>query len=560
MKTKDLFSIAAAGLLFLSGCASDEATKTNERSTEGMTAFVVSDAQPKSRTTADYDGTGLDFYWTAGDRLWVNNTAATPALIQDARNDINDKLTASPIAGGVQRAAKAKFWFEGSYTAASYPLRYTGKGNTQSDKVTIKASQTQTIPNDASHIGEDGDCGVATATKPAGVAQYHFTLNHTAAYATFLPYNAEGEISGAKITKIKITADQAIAGTFDFDDSGIKLASRPTATPANQSIELTLGTAGTGFGFKQTADIAKNAATMVVAPGTYATLKVEYTLYDADTHVTGTVTRNYSNVTFTAGLNKKVSGDLGISVYENKYYLWDAQHDAWYGYYQYQPTYDGAPAGEHYPQSEAADPDRWYNTADNPTMPTHASNSCKDCPNLNQMIWYCVKGNPHWDGQKPWSVLGHLYVGGMWFKKAQKIADDEGTNLTAMQTGFPDPNTGVMTDWRTKKSDDFPIFQIVENPSENHSGFFKPAAPISALSSTADYFYLPAFGAFFSRIAADGTTEAPFTPQWGAYWSSTRVPASVSNASGMYFTKNQVYAQPNGYAAGAYYTNSNLFK
>lgn len=565
MKTKDLFSIAAAGLLFLSGCASDEATKTNERSTEGMTAFVVSDAQPKSRTTADYDGTGLDFYWTAGDRLWVNNTAATPALIQDAWNDINDKLTASPVAGGVQRAAKAKFWFEGSYTAASYPLRYTGKGNTQSDKVTIKAQQAQTLPNDASHIGEDGDCGVATATKPTGVAQYHFTLNHTAAYATFLPYNAEGEISGAKITKIKITADQAIAGTFDFDDSGIKLASRPTATPANQSIELTLGTAGTGFGFKQTADIAKNAATMVVAPGTYATLKVEYTVNDPDTHNGTTVTRNYTNVTFTAGLNKKITVDLSIPVYENKYYLWDAQHDAWYGYYQYQPTYDGAPAGEHYPQSEAAAPDRWFNTATNPTVAINASNSCKDCPNSNQMIWYAMKGNPHWDEQKVWSVMGHLYTGGMWFKKAQKIADDESTNLAAVKNGYPDPNTGVMTDWRTKKTSDpgFPTMHPVDNPSITVPGFENTTInPVSALASTADYFFLPLSGVFgVWSGATPGSFVSKFMAGYGDYWSSNNIPsAGPDSAVALDFSKTKITVIFNGGMLAARYVEPHLFK
>ena len=568
MKTKDLFSIAAIGLLFLSGCASDEATKTNERSTEGMTAFVVSDAQPKSRTTADYDGTGLDFYWTAGDRLWVNNTAATPALIQDAWNDINDKLTASPVAGGVQRAAKAKFWFEGSYTAASYPLRYTGKGNTQSDKVTIKAQQAQTLPNDASHIGEDGDCGVATATKPTGVAQYHFTLNHTAAYATFLPYNAEGEISGAKITKIKITADQAIAGTFDFDDSGIKLASRPTATPANQTIELALGTAGTGFGFKQTADIAKNAATMVVAPGTYATLKVEYTVDDPDTHNGTTVTRNYTNVTFTPGKNKRITVDLGIPIYENKYYLWDARHDAWYGNYQYQPTYDGAPADSHYPQSATADPDRWYNTATNPTVAINASNSCKDCPNMNQMIWYAMKGNPHWDEQKVWSVMGHLYVGGMWLKKAQKIADDEGTNLTAMKNGFPDPNAGgVMTDWRTKTEANFPTFHTVEDPSITCQGFYNSTIkPISALASTADYFFLPLIGTFGIKPGWNGLPpmSVKYYTGYGNYWSSNNVVGQTGDglsrgAFNLCFTKNNIYAATSG-AFYALYVAPTWFK
>ncbi|MGP1481485.1 MAG: hypothetical protein ACTTJL_07305 [Hoylesella enoeca] len=555
--TKAKLIFAAAALAFLASCASDDTTNKQteqEPGTEGLTSFVEDDNS--TRTTGEYDGSGLNFYWTAGDRLWVNNGT----LIQDSKNDINTKLVTSTVPGGVNRAAQAKFWFSGTYTASSYPVRYTGKNGTK-DKVTIKASQSQTIPNDASHIGEDGDCGVATATKPVGGGQYHFTLDHKAAYATFLPYNAEGEISGAKITKIKVTANQAIAGTFDFDDSGLKLASRPTAAPANQTIELDLSTMK--FGVPKAVDIAKNAATMVVAPGTYATLKVEYTVNDPDTHNGTTVTRNYTNVTFTAGLNKKITVDLGIPVYENKYYMWDAQHDAWYGYYQYQPTYDGAPADSHYPQSETADPDRWFNTALNSTVAINASNSCKDCPNSNQMIWYTMKGNPHWDEQKVWSVMGHLHTGGMWFKKAQKIADDEGTNLAAMKNGYPDPNTGVMTDWRTKKTSDpgFPTMHSVGDPSITASGFENNTInPVSALASTADYFFLPLSGAF-GVWGSSGNFTSKFMAGYGFYWSSNNTPsAGTGGAVALDFSKTKITVNFSGAAPCARYVEPTSFK
>ena len=217
MKTKDLFSIAIAGLVFFTGCASDDtANKQTEQEpgTEGLTGFV--EELPATRTTADYDGTGLNFYWTAGDRMWVNNGGT---LTQDAYNNIASKLENNPAnPSAVKRAAKAKFWFNGTFTASSYPVRYTGKNGTK-DKVTIKASQTQTIPNDASHIGEDGDFGVATATKPAGVAQYHFTLDHKAAYLTFMPYTTQAWGPNATIQKIRVytgNTSDALAGTFDL--------------------------------------------------------------------------------------------------------------------------------------------------------------------------------------------------------------------------------------------------------------------------------------------------------------------------------------------------------
>ena len=189
MKTNILSLLAIAGLITFAGCASDDtANKQNEQElgTEGLTSFVEEDNT--TRTTGEYDGSGLNFYWTAGDRLWVNTgTATSPVLKQDSKNNISDLLVANPaIPTGVKRAAKAKFWFAGTYTASSYPVRYTGK-NGAKDKVTIKSYQMQDIPNDASHIGKDGDCGIAQAQKQSD-GRYHFTLDHKAAYITFMPY------------------------------------------------------------------------------------------------------------------------------------------------------------------------------------------------------------------------------------------------------------------------------------------------------------------------------------------------------------------------------------
>ena len=70
MKTNILSLLAIAGLLTFAGCASDDTTnKSNEQEpgTEGLTSFVEEDNA--TRTTAEYDGSGLNFYWTAGDRL-----------------------------------------------------------------------------------------------------------------------------------------------------------------------------------------------------------------------------------------------------------------------------------------------------------------------------------------------------------------------------------------------------------------------------------------------------------------------------------------------------------
>ena len=482
MKTKILSLLAIAGLLFFTGCASeDTANKQNEQEpgTEGLTSFV--EEAPATRTTAEYDGSGLNFYWTAGDRLWVNNGT----LIQDTRNNIASKLENNPAnSSAVQRAAKANFWFNGTFTASSYPVRYTGKNGTK-DKVTIKANQTQTIPNDASHIGEDGDFGVATATKPAGGTQYHFTLDHKAAYATFLPYNAPGAIEGAKITKIKVSANEAMAGTYTLNDAGTLTSPLSTST----SITLTLN----NFSLPKASSAAINAATMVIAPGTYTNFIVEYTLHDPVTHVTGTITKTYPSVTFMAGLNKKVKTDLQVPVYgQDIYYMWDAAVGQYYWYGHLDS--DGKPDGN-YPQNNTDS--RWYREDASAPFPA-ANRSNKDCPNANELIWYCMQGDPHWDNQTFWATMGHLHTGGMWFKKKAKIS------------GFTDANYNG-TDYR-------PTFNTFTNNS------IIQGTP----SNLNDYFYLPANGYY-----ANGTWYSGGS--YGAYWSSTPNPVDVHSVYSLHF-------------------------
>lgn len=499
MKTKILSLLAIAGLLFFTGCASeDTANKQTEQepSTEGLTGFV--EEVPATRTTAEYDGSGLNFYWTAGDRIWVNNGGT---LTQDAYNNISSKLENNPAnPSAVQRATKAKFWFNGTFTASSYPVRYTGKNGTK-DKVTIKASQTQTIPNDASHIGEDGDFGVATATKPAGVAQYHFALDHKAAYITFMPYTDQGVVAGAKLQKIRVftgNPSDALAGTFDLADDGT--LSNPAST--SNSVELTVPnfsipststytTNGPTMVVKPIIEpYATNGATMVVNPGTYNNVSIEYTVHDPVTNVTGTITKTYPSVTFMAGRNKKVNTDLQVPVYyQDSYYMWDAAEgqDYWCGHLDS----DGKPDGN-YPLNNT-DP-RWHREdASLPCPP--ANRSAKDCPNVNELIWYAKHGEPHWDNTTLWATMGHLYTGGMWLKKKDKIS------------GFTDINY-YGTDYRLATDTNFPNPNITQGKPSNIS----------------DYFYLPALGWY-----QNGTLYS--VGEIGYYWSSSPSTSVTKNLS-----------------------------
>ncbi|WP_051559283.1 hypothetical protein [Hoylesella enoeca] len=122
----------------------------------------------------------------------------------------------------------------------------------------------------------------------------------------------------------------ALAGTFDLADDGT--LSNPTST--SNRVELSVN----NFPLPSTEAYATNGATMVVNPGTYSNVSIEYILRDPVTQTYGSITKTYSSVTFTAGKNKKVHTDLQVTEYPgNNYYMWDAQQNYWAGY-----EWDGA--------------------------------------------------------------------------------------------------------------------------------------------------------------------------------------------------------------------------
>lgn len=517
MNTKHLFT--ATSLLIaatLASCAGDETTPAGQQqqnlNTNGMTEFAVVEnnienvGTPQTRTYGEYTGSSVRFYWTSNDRLWTNNAAATPALTVSNHSTI-------PATNG--KETTAKFYFDDALTAPSYPVRYTGNGNTAGDKVTIKAAQAQQSPNEGAHIGTDGDCGTATAYRqPNG--SYQFTLSHKASYLTFMPYYSSdldptftpGFASSVKLTQIKVSADQYLAGTYGFNDTGILLT---TAASTSQSITLTLNGGGTnGFEIPTVADHTKNAAIMVVAPGSYTNFTVEYTLHDQVTNVTGTVKKNYGNITCNVGNNKKIAADLTVPNYSNaKWTMWDAKQTYWQGHESTQARIDKQTGIEH-PQIPS-DP-RWYSSS-----LTTATNLCADCPNVNEMFWYALHGEAHWDATKVWCVWGHLYQGGMWFLKKANIPNFN-------------PNQWNGHDWRVENHKD----AYVNNPNIK-------TEPISD-ADLHKYFYLPAL---------ENMDEGNWSPVgvYGCYWTSTPT-KDPEWAFSLLFAKNLLYVHARGRKEG----------
>ena len=510
MKRQYLWALPVVALFTLSSCSNDDTVPENKGKQNvvpaEMTEFAVDDGT--TRTMGVYTGSRIDFYWTRGDKLWINNTAVTPPLVQSSKDDITDK------------AATAKFYFDGTYNAQSYPVRYTGNGNNVGDRVTIKSEQKQATPNDGTHIGTDGDCGTATATRGAD-GKYHFTLSHKASYITFIPYYSYEFAEDVKVTQIKITADEVLSGEFNFDDNGLDLTSRTTVGNPKKSITLKLkdDSDNNGFSIPTSPNHTKNAAIMVLAPGTYHNFTVEYRLYDQKTLVYGTVSKNYGKVTFYEGKNKKVEANLPVPHYSSdRYYMWDAaigQH-TWKDFESSQPILNDE-IDSHYPKisSDA----RWYN----PVMhPATASRSAKDCPNANEFLWYLMYGEPHWD-PSIWSIMKHLYDGGMWLKKLSVIAKDQHKTLQELKAAAPGG-----TNYTTNNPSAPKIYDAYVKDNTN----IKLGKP----TNSSDYIFLPTFGYYLA-----GTGKLTFLGRYGYYWSSTPRPDGGLNAYNLYIQRDKVH-------------------
>ena len=120
------------------------------------------------------------------------------------------------------------------------------------------------------------------------------------------------------------------------------------------------------------------------------------------------------------------------------------------------------------------------------------------------MTWYAAAGDPRWDADELWTAMGHLFKGGMWFKKKANIS------------GFSDNTAYNGRDWRTNS----------DNGDWSASQTLPDAAEIG------NYFYLPALGYYYSgQLAYVGS---------GYYWSSSVSTWDNDHAYGLTFSSGHV--------------------
>ena len=511
LKTRLLSFAAFCGLtLAFASCVNEDVaqgtTGTEIENDKNLTTFVAGD-ETKTRTSMDY--TTGDFFWEAGDKIWVKD------------DDGTWQQSSNAPAG---KEASFKFKVPGKFkNSTSYKVYYPGK-NGSNNQVTIPAAQTQAAPNSTAHFGVSGDCGTADASKLSN-GSFAFALDHQAAILVFQPYTSNTILKDCYLTKVEVSSNNDITHTYTLDPTTGEL----TGTGSGKQIILTTkgsGSYANGFPLNTTsASVATNGAYMVIKPGTH-TLRVRYWVKDVATNVEGTITKLLPSTTYAKNTYYDMTANLNVTNYDgDKYYMWDAQQNYWAGHEwnsanPWQPTLSTQPANLNYAQSNTDS--RYYNEGSGSPRfdATHAS--CKDLPNVNEMTWYAKEGDPRWDADELWTTMGHLYKGGMWFKKNAYISGYNG-------------NTAVDgIDWRTYgNSDTWSVSQTLPSAADANK-----------------YFYLPALGYYLSG-------KLNYVGINGRYWSSSASPWTSNNAYHLNFGSSSVrvydsLGRNGGYSVGVF--------
>ena len=519
-KTRLLSFAAFCGLtLMFASCANEDVVQNPNSTDSDKNLTTFSAGTPTTRTSMESDG---KFFWEAGDKIWVKDD-----------NGTWNASSNSPTS----KTAYFKFKVPGTYTAhMSYNVYYPGQSGSN-DQVTISASQTQATPNTTTHFGTSGDCGMADASKQSN-GSFAFTLDHKAAYLLFLPRTTNTILQNCYLTKVEINSDNDITSTYTLDPVTGKL----TGTGTGKQIVLTTkgsGTYANGFPLtNSTTSAVTNGSYVVIKPGTH-TLKIRYWVKDIVTNVEGTITKTLASAAYDQNKYYNITANLDTRVYDgDHYYMWDAQEQYWKGYEWTknlpagtgQPTLNGN-ISSNYPQNSSDANHRYYNQnypgygISNPA--THTS--CKDLPNANELSWYGMYGDPRWDGDELWTTMGHLYKGGMWFKKKSVLQAEHNYDTEKSADGT--------TDLRT----------TYKHYSNTNSSIYNSGLPDAADAN--NYFYLPALGFYYAGRLGNFVSN-------GYYWSSSAYPWDSLNAYGLGFGSGNVtvyyYGRNHGFKVGGF--------
>ena len=516
LKTRLLSFAALCGIaLTFASCAKDDVAQNpvnpSEEGNKNLTTFVAG-GENKTRTSLDYNTS--DFYWEDGDYIYVKDD-----------DGVLRKSTNAPD----QKVASFKYMVPGKFTASSsYKVYYLGK-NSSGNSVTISTAQSQTAPDNTEHFGTAGDYGTATATKVLGKQQFAFELAHQPAYLVFQPYTSNTILQSCYLTKVEVSSDNDIAETYTVNaTTGALVAS--TVTNGNKIVLTTSGSSSNPNGFPLTnsaANVTTNGAYMVIKPGTHI-LRVRYWVKDVATNVEGTITKAYTSTAYASNTYYDMTADLNVTNYDgDHYYMWDAQEQYWKDYEWTkhlsgntgQPTLNGN-SSSNYAQNNSDS--RWYHEGGGSGR-FDATQSCATLPNANEMSWYCKFGDPRWDADELWTTMGHLYKGGMWFKKKSVLQSEH--NYDTEKSA--DRTTDLRTTWKSY--------------SNTNSSIYNSGLPSAAEANK--YFYLPALGCYYSGRLGD-------MGYYGYYWSSSANPWDSDSPYNLTFSSGSVNVNFNNHSQG----------
>ena len=290
-KKVSILSLLALAAVLFTACAADDADTDRQNpkpGTAGLTAFVMEDStdSPAIRLVGEHTGSGVRFYWSRRDHIFVDNPTENAEWRADKENNIRD-LTRE---GGyrIDEGAcipKAKFWFEGKFTKPEYRVRFLGRNRSNAEY-----TDQMYISDRDNYIGprmmaldelQTGDFATGIAHRQAD-GTYTFKLEHKASYITFRPFptqKAFRNLGGAYIKDIEISADQALCGRFDIKGDTIDLSSRPTEGKYKKSlcrIDYYIPLLRIPSEEPPSDPANPSHAIMVVAPGTYTNFTVRY--------------------------------------------------------------------------------------------------------------------------------------------------------------------------------------------------------------------------------------------------------------------------------------------
>ena len=517
---------------------------------KGLTQFSAEG--PATRTAGKYvantsvESGHVKFWWTVGDKIWVNTTSGT-----DFEKNDKDDISA--------QTETSNFYFTKNLTAESYKVKYTGTVSDNSNEVVFAKKQQQNAPNNADLIGKYGDCGIATATKKSNL-KYTFDLSHKAGYLVLTPYSSVHKFdTSVGVRAVYVRANENLTGTYTMDDAGN--LTKTAAVDGGKEIVWYYKQDVDGYDkigkeiekdflkipYASKPDAATNGIIIVLPPGEYTNLSVEYLLVDVLSGCKGYYKKSYKGkVKVEAGKPHNIAEDIKLYEYDkNQYYTWDAAEGQyfWKGNEDKQILIPGdlgyfLTREEGFPDPTSTTDPRAYNRSKGgaTTVEGNAANrTAANAMNVNEALWLAQKGEPMWDKTKLFTITYpgekcHLYNGGVWFKTLKKIATDVSKSVEDLKTAAPN---GL--DYRTK---------TVSNDPMSFTNVTKFGRPAKA-NTNADYMFLPCTGSYnfvHDRGTLSREIPSPFFGQLGGFWTSSSEAGGankLSNAYTLQFTCTQ---------------------